>query len=204
MQQNEHPQSNNASITLHTQSWNAPLTDRYDEIHVIGANSLSAERIEKLAQQTKLLSLHAFSDWASLAEGQHWSRWASAEALVLYLKNLLSTLNNQSFCGFCLEDYLQLRQRRGNSTGVLISAVDWRHVLDEFLLKAKSWPDTTSALIVLNPRPDFTFGQYAEVEDLLHKHLAGRCLLSISSTNPSQEEATFLALTLDTNATSTS
>lgn len=204
VQQNEHPRSENASITLHAQSWDAPLTDSYDEIHVIGANSFSTERIEQLTQQTKLLSLHTFSDWTNPPEGQHWSNWTSVEVLSLYLKNLLGTLNNQSLCGFCWEDYLQLRQRRGNSTEVLISSTQWRHVLDELLLKAKIWPDTTSTLIFLNIQPDFTFGEYAEIDGLLSKHLADRCLLSISGTNPSRAETTLLALTLGTNATSPS
>lgn len=204
VQQNEHPRSENASITLHAQSWDAPLTDSYDEIHVIGANSLSTERIEQLAQQTKLLSLHTFSDWSNPPEGQHWSNWTSVEVLSLYLKTLLGTLNNQSFCSFCWENYLQLRQGQSNSAGFQIIATDWPYVLDELLLKAKSWPDTTSTLIFMNIRPDFTFGEYAEVGDLLDNHLAGRYLLSISSTNPSQAETTLLALTIGTNATSPS
>ena len=196
VQQNGHLRSDNASITLHTQSWDAPLTGRYDEIHVIDANSLSTERIEQLTQQTTLLSLHVFSDWPNLPEGQHWSSWASTETLALYLKNLLGTLNNQAYCCFSWEDYLQLKQSRSNSTGVLISAVDWRHALDELMLKTKTWPDTTSILIFLNIQPDFTFGEYAEIDDLLHKHLAGRCLLSISSANSSQTETTLPALPL--------
>ena len=114
----------------------------------------------------------------------------------MYRKSRRGTLNNQAHCCFSWEDYLQLKQSRGNSAGVLISAVDWRHVLDELLLKAKTWPDTTSTLIFLNVRPDFTFGEYAEIDDLLHKHLAGRCLLSISSANSSQTETTLPALPL--------
>lgn len=63
------------------------------------------------------------------------------------------------------------------------------------MLKTKIWSDTTLILIFLNIQPDFTFGEYAEIDDLLHKHLAGRCLLSISSANPSQTETTLPALT---------
>ncbi|NMY93137.1 hypothetical protein [Pseudomonas oryzihabitans] len=168
--------------------WNTDLPERAQDIHVIDAQRLPANRSDHLRQHFAQPNLHTFG--ASDVSRPHLQKWPSEAALAAYLERLIANFNGLALFGLSWSDYQLHQRQKGYRLGGRALGSSWQSLLKTLWHHCKRPRQLTSVILFL--RGNSTLGDYAVVCQQLEEHLSKHCLTTVSILSDDETECSIV------------
>lgn len=156
--------------------WNTDLPEGVEDIHVVDAKLLPADRFDHLRQRFAQPNLYTFGE-TDVSFG-HVQKWPSETALAAYLERLIANFRGLALFGLSWSDYQLHQRQKGYRLGGRVLGSSWQELLKTLWHNCERPCQLTSVILFL--RGDSTLGDYAVVCQQLEEHLSKNCLTTVS------------------------